>query len=132
MDGRVTPDHQPPAERLGDVAALAARLAEAVQAAKPHTFGDSEYMVLWRLAEANLKQTADEIDRLTAELQASKAREAALSTELKASGEREEHWRTIATQHALERDAFRQTLGSLLGMHPAQIVAAPASDQEGA
>jgi len=33
------------------------------------------------------------------------------------------HWRTMAEQHASERDAFRRTLGDLLGVHPATIVA---------
>ena len=33
------------------------------------------------------------------------------------------HWRTMAEQHASERDAFRRTLADLLGMHPAASVA---------
>jgi hypothetical protein len=37
-------------------------------------------------------------------------------------GERD-HWRTLAEQHARERDAFRRTLADLLEIHPARIVA---------
>lgn len=33
------------------------------------------------------------------------------------------HWRTLAEQHARERDAFRRTLADLLEIHPARIVA---------
>lgn len=33
------------------------------------------------------------------------------------------HWRLMAEQYQAERDAFRRTLGDLLGQHPARIVA---------
>jgi hypothetical protein len=36
--------------------------------------------------------------------------------------EERDHWRTLAEQYIVERDAYRRTLADLLGMHPARIV----------
>lgn len=33
-----------------------------------------------------------------------------------------EHWQKLAANHAQERDSLRQTLGAMLGIHPAGIV----------
>lgn len=45
-------------------AKLSAALAESEQQRKPHTLDEDEYRVLWRMAEANLKQGAVETEEL--------------------------------------------------------------------
>jgi hypothetical protein len=39
-----------------------------------------------------------------------------------------DHWRALAEQYILERDAFRRTLADLIGIHAAAIVAPVKSD----
>ena len=52
---------------VDEVTKLAAALAASEQGRAPTTLGDAEYRVLWRHAEANLRQAAVEVERLEAQ-----------------------------------------------------------------
>jgi chromosome segregation ATPase len=60
-------------------AQLRAALAESEQRRKPHTIGEDEYRVLWRMAEANLRQAAADHDKVAAERDAALAKVERLS-----------------------------------------------------